>query len=107
MFTKPGKKPFSLALLIRFRKTFPRLIFTSLLNCHPRSPESVVREGEVLRELLEMSEKREKLGAMLERDRARYRREDEDIEAQMRAKGISLGDVATSTSAMADILKMA
>ena len=54
-----------------------------------------------------MSEKREKLGAMLERDRARYRREDEDIEAQMRAKGISLGDVATSTSAMADILKMA
>ena len=77
------------------------------MNCHPRSPESVVREGEVLRELLEMSEKREKLGAMLERDRARYRREDEDIEAQMRAKGISLGDVAASTSAMADILKMA
>ena len=58
-----------------------------------------------LRELLEMSEKREKLGAMLERDRARYQREDEDIEAQMRAKGISVVDV-TSTSA-ADILKVA
>ena len=89
----------------------PSLADFFLGNCHftvefaPRSPESVVREGEVLRELLEMSEKREKLGAMLERDRARYRREDEDIEAQMRAKGISLGDVA-STSA-ADILKMA
>ena len=59
----------------------------------------------LLRELLEMSEKREKLGAMLERDRARYQREDEDIEAQMRAKGISVVDV-TSTSA-ADILKVA
>ena len=52
-----------------------------------------------------MSEKREKLGTMLERDRARYQREDEDIEAQMRAKGISVVDV-TSTSA-ADILKVA
>ena len=66
----------------------------------------IPNDNTISRELLEMSEKREKLGAMLERDRARYRREDEDIEAQMRAKGISLGDVA-STSAMADILKMA
>ena len=63
-----------------------------------------------LRELLEMSEKREKLGAMLERDRARYQREDEDIEAQMKAKGINVdvGVTSTSTSsAAADILKIA
>ena len=81
--------------------------FHNTVELPPRSPESVVREGEVLRELLEMSEKREKLGAMLERDRARYRREDEDIEAQMRAKGISLVDVKASTSAAtADVLKI-
>ena len=57
-----------------------------------------------------MSEKREKLGAMLERDRARYQREDEDIEAQMKAKGINVdvGVTSTSTSsAAADILKIA
>ena len=51
-----------------------------------------------LRELLEMSEKREKLGAMLERDRARYQREDEDIEAQMKAKGINVDVGVTSSS---------
>ncbi len=53
-----------------------------------RSPESVLREGEVLKELLEISEHREKLQAMLERDRKRYQQEDRDIEAQMLASGI-------------------
>ena len=55
-----------------------------------RSPESAVKEGEVLKELLEISEHREKLQAMLERDKARYVREDKDMEAQMAAKGISI-----------------
>jgi len=53
-----------------------------------RSAESVAKEGEVLGELLAISEQREKLQAMLEGDRARYRREDRDIEAHMAARGI-------------------
>jgi hypothetical protein len=66
-----------------------------------RSPESVVREGKVLKELLEISEQREKLQAMMDKDRARYQREDRDIEAQMRAKGIAVpseGGMATPSS---------
>ena len=53
-----------------------------------KSPESVLHEGEVLKELLDISEQREKLIAMMEKDRARYVKEDLDIEAQMRAKGV-------------------
>ena len=53
-----------------------------------RSPESVLREGEILKELLEISEQREKLQAMLEKDKVRYQKEDRDIEAQMLAQGL-------------------
>ena len=49
-----------------------------------RSQESIVREGRVLKELLEISEQREKLQNMLERDKKRYQKEDLDIEAQMK-----------------------
>jgi hypothetical protein len=58
-----------------------------------RSPESVSREGEILDELLEISEQREMLSAMLVRDKMRYQLEDKDIEAQMRAKGIRVTPV--------------
>ena len=55
-----------------------------------RSPDSVSREGEILDELLEISEQREMLQSMLVRDKMRYQLEDKDIEAQMRAKGIRI-----------------
>ena len=58
-----------------------------------RSPESVSREGEILDELLEISEQRELLQSMLVRDKMRYQMEDKDIEAQMRAKGIRITPV--------------
>ena len=58
-----------------------------------RSPESVAREGEILDELLEISEQRELLQSMLVRDKMRYQMEDKDIEAQMRAKGIRITPV--------------
>ena len=58
-----------------------------------RSPESVSREGEILDELLEISEQRELLQSMLVRDKMRYQLEDKDIEAQMRAKGIRITPV--------------
>ena len=61
-----------------------------------RSPESVVREGEILKELLEISEQREKLQAMLEKDQQRYQKEDKDIEAQMLANGVSLTSSQTA-----------
>ena len=51
---------------------------------------NVTREGEILKELLDISEQRELLVAMLAKDKARYQREDRDIEAQMRAKGLSV-----------------
>jgi hypothetical protein len=55
-----------------------------------RSLESVSREGEILDQLLEISEQRETLQSMLVRDKMRYQLEDKDIEAQMRAKGIRI-----------------
>ena len=61
-----------------------------------RSPEVVAREGEVLGELLSISEKREKLQAMLERDKQRYRMEDKDIQAQMAARGIRVAPLAAA-----------
>ena len=64
-----------------------------------RSPESVVREGEILKELLEISEQREKLQAMLEKDQQRYQKEDKDIEAQMMAKGLILQQQQSAASA--------
>ncbi len=68
-----------------------------------RSPEVVAREGEVLGELLLISEQREKLQAMLERDKRRYQREDKDMEAQMAARGIrvSVCSVASAPGAVA------
>jgi hypothetical protein len=51
--------------------------------------------------LLEISEQREKLQAMMDKDRSMYQREDRDIEAQMRAKGIAVpseGGMATPSS---------
>ena len=64
-----------------------------------RSPDSVSREGEILDELLEISEQRELLQSMLVRDKMRYQLEDKDIEAQMRAKGIRLTPVRKISAA--------
>ncbi len=61
-----------------------------------RSPEVVAREGEVLSELLRISEQREKLQAMLERDKLRYQREDKDMEAQLAVRGIRLAPIAAA-----------
>ena len=55
-----------------------------------RGGEDVAREGQILNELLEISEQRESLQSMLTKDRARYRQEDRDIEAQMKANGLSV-----------------
>ena len=53
-----------------------------------RSTESVSREASILQELLSIAEQRELLQNMLERDQRRYQKEDQDIEAQMKAKGL-------------------
>ena len=58
-----------------------------------RSLDSVSREGEILDELLEISEQREMLESMLVKDKMRYQLEDKDIEAQMRAKGVRITPV--------------
>ena len=50
------------------------------------SAKTIPREGELLKELLEMSEQKDLLKAMLAKDKARYQKEDADIEAQMQAK---------------------
>ena len=63
-----------------------------------RSPDSVSREGEILDELLEISEQREMLQSMLMRDKKRYQLEDKDIEAQMRAKGIRITPIRKITA---------
>merc|ERR1712141_544441 len=55
-----------------------------------RSAESVSREGNILQELLAIAEQRELLQNMLERDQRRYQKEDKDIEAQMKAKGLRI-----------------
>ena len=58
-----------------------------------RSTESVSREGSILQELLSIAEQRELLQNMLERDQRRYQKEDQDIEAQMKAKGLRVTPV--------------
>merc|ERR1711862_12642 len=58
-----------------------------------RSAESVSREGSILQELLSIAEQRELLQNMLERDQKRYQKEDLDIEAQMKAKGLRVTPV--------------
>ena len=58
-----------------------------------RSAESVSREGNILQELLAIAEQRELLQNMLERDQRRYQKEDKDIEAQMKAKGLRITPV--------------
>ena len=63
-----------------------------------RSNESVSREGNILKELLSIAEQREKLQNMLRNDKQRYIQEDQDIEAQMKAKGLRLGPVRKLSS---------
>lgn len=63
-----------------------------------RSNESVSREASILKELLSIAEKGEKLQNMLRRDKQRYLQEDQDIEAQMKAKGLRLGPVRKLSS---------
>merc|ERR1712203_854061 len=58
-----------------------------------RSTDSVGREASILQELLSIAEQREKLQSMLERDKKRYIKEDQDIEAQMKAKGLRVAPV--------------
>merc|ERR1711981_97130 len=50
--------------------------------------KSVAREGQILTELLDISEQRELLQSMLTKDRARYKQEDMAIEEQMKANGL-------------------
>ena len=63
-----------------------------------RSNESVSREASILKELLSIAEKGEKLQNMLRHDKQRYLQEDQDIEAQMKAKGLRLGPVRKLSS---------
>ena len=63
-----------------------------------RSNDSVSREGHILKELLSIAEQREKLQNMLRNDKQRYIQEDQDIEAQMKAKGLRLGPVRKLSS---------
>ena len=46
------------------------------------------REGEILESLVRMSEQREMLVSMLDRDRERYRLEDRELEIKMAEQGI-------------------
>ena len=52
--------------------------------------KNVAREGQILAELLEISEQRELLQSMLSKDRARYQQEDMAIEEQMKASGLRI-----------------
>lgn len=52
------------------------------------SRRNVTREGEILKEILEISKQREMLQAMSDKDQVRYQSEDKNIEAQMKAKGL-------------------
>ena len=67
-----------------------------------RSTESVGREAGILQDLLAIAEQREKLQSMLERDRKRYMKEDQDIEAQMKAKGLRVTPVRKLSLHMLD-----
>ncbi|XP_069686571.1 F-actin-monooxygenase Mical isoform X3 [Periplaneta americana] len=55
-----------------------------------KTNEDVVKEGQILREMLDIVERRDSLIALLEEDRQRYQEEDRDLEAQMLAKGLRL-----------------
>ena len=52
--------------------------------------KNAAREGQILAELLEISEQRELLQSMLNKDRARYQQEDMAIEEQMKASGLRI-----------------
>ena len=67
-----------------------------------RSADSVGREASILQELLSIAEQREKLQSMLERDKKRYIKEDQDIEAQMKAKGLRVAPVRKLSLHMLD-----
>uniref|UniRef100_A0A1B6D4D3 F-actin monooxygenase n=1 Tax=Clastoptera arizonana TaxID=38151 RepID=A0A1B6D4D3_9HEMI len=55
-----------------------------------KTEEEVAKEGRILREMLQIVERRDALIALLEEDRQRYKEEDKDLEAQMLAKGLRL-----------------
>nr|XP_018895758.1 PREDICTED: protein-methionine sulfoxide oxidase Mical isoform X3 [Bemisia tabaci] len=55
-----------------------------------KTEEDVAKEGRILREMLEIVERRDSLIALMEADRQRYKEEDKDFEAQMLAKGLQL-----------------
>jgi hypothetical protein len=57
-------------------------------NFSNQDKKNVAREGQILAELLEISEQRELLHSMLTKDRARYQQEDMAIEEQMKASGL-------------------
>jgi len=48
--------------------------------------KAMARESELLRDLLEVCEQRDQLQSMLAKDKARYQKEDAQVEAQMQAK---------------------
>ncbi|KAK9499837.1 hypothetical protein O3M35_002798 [Rhynocoris fuscipes] len=55
-----------------------------------KTSEEVALEGRILREMLEIVERRDSLQAQLEAERQRFQEEDKDLEAQMKAKGLQL-----------------
>jgi len=59
-------------------------------NMSTHDKKNVAREGQILAELLEISEQRELLQSMLSKDRARYQQEDMAIEEQMKASGLRI-----------------
>ncbi|XP_073975885.1 molecule interacting with CasL isoform X2 [Rhodnius prolixus] len=55
-----------------------------------KTSEEVALEGRILREMLEIVERRDSLQGQLEAERLRFQEEDKDLEAQMKAKGLQL-----------------
>ncbi|XP_075230340.1 molecule interacting with CasL isoform X2 [Lycorma delicatula] len=63
-----------------------------------KSAEEVAKEGHILREMLQIVERRDALHALLEEERQRYKEEAKDLEAQMLAKGLRLTSVTKKES---------
>jgi len=65
-----------------------------------KTSEEVASEGRILREMLEIVERRDSLITQLEEDRQRYQEEDKDLEAEMLSKGLRLTSLRRKESAI-------
>ncbi|XP_054289539.1 F-actin-monooxygenase Mical-like isoform X2 [Macrosteles quadrilineatus] len=65
-----------------------------------KTNEEVASEGRILREMLEIVERRDSLITQLEEDRQRYKEEDKDLEAEMLSKGLRLTSLRRKESAI-------